>query len=364
MIVNSKTEKRRNFLQIEFNNAIKCFIIWNKVFCSAPVNLEFVSPSKQVFEKTSSSKKNIKLTLHLVWSLLVICCVTTSTYYQNTEADGSIAFLSRMLYIAEYALGGVNLILIVVGCQYQKKYYLIFFNKFLEVDLNLDKIGLHTNFLKIKRFLNRTLISYSTFFIIVLLIDFLYNKMNIPSFFRSSTVYTLPNVVSLMAVTQYSVGLEIICLKLKMINEYLMKLGRRGFKYQNANVISLLTTDFKMYVDHAKIMNTIRMAHSQLLRLMDDLNESFGILIITTLLASYIILSTQFYAFYTFYEGFVENDFSLAIYTFLWIILHGTKIIIIIYSVHNVIDQRNDTGLLLYELKINYKDTETFNLEV
>ena len=131
-------------------------MFWNKFWCAAPVNIEFLGKT--------SNRKNFYFIVQLIWSLIVISCVSISTYYQHKDADQSMGFLTRMLYIAEYVIGTANLVLIIGGIQYQKKFYTIFLEKIIMVDLNMESAGIETEYKSCGRYLKRAMISYALFF--------------------------------------------------------------------------------------------------------------------------------------------------------------------------------------------------------
>lgn len=274
------------------------------------------------------------------------------------DADETMGFMTRILYVGEYIIGTFNLILIIIGCQYQKKNYVIIFKRLVNVDINLQKCGIDINYSSTKTYLQRSMISYTIFFMSVICVDFLYNRMSAGGFFRSSTVYTMPNIVSLLALTQYSAALHYIRDKFRIINAMLRRLildnNLKGhFKSNNKlNIISVLSLETNKSMGIDRILNLLRKQHAELCRLVELLNECFGILIVFTLIAAYIILSTQFYAFYKMSEGFDVQDIWLSIYTILWVILHGGKVVLILLPINDISDEQLKTGNYLFEINL------------
>ncbi|CAO1349680.1 unnamed protein product [Diamesa serratosioi] len=268
-----------------------------------------------------------------------------------------MGFMTRILYVGEYIIGTFNLILIIIGCQYQKKNYIILFTRLIDVDIKLQKCGIRPNYSVTKIYLQRSMISYTIFFLCVICVDFLYNRMSAGGFFRSSTVYTMPNIVSLLALTQYAAALHYIRDKFRIINTMLRRLildnNFKGiFKKNKLNIISVLSMETNKSIGIDQILNLLRKQHAELSRLVELLNKCFGILIVFTLIAAYIILSTQFYAFYKMSEGFDVHDIWLTIYTILWVILHGGKVVLILLPINDISDEQMKTGNYLFEIDL------------
>lgn len=371
---NLKSLNYRANVEMTFHESFKWFLCMNQLFCVAPINISFFVKDK--VHKIRPKRDLIVFMLHLIWSLFILTCVIVATRYQHQvrhlkpyhyylikilkiqDADETMGFMTRILYVGEYIIGTFNLILIIIGCQYQKKNYVIIFKRLVNVDINLQKCGIDISYSRTKIYLQRSMISYTIFFMCVICVDFLYNRMSAGGFFRSSTVYTMPNIVSLLALTQYSAGLHYIRDKFRIINAMLRRLildnNLKGhFKNNNKlNIISVLSLETNKNMGIDRILNLLRKQHAELCRLVELLNECFGILIVFTLIAAYIILSTQFYAFYKMSEGFDVQDIWLTIYTILWVILHGGKVVLILLPINDISDEQMKTGNYLFEIDL------------
>lgn len=351
MVLLGKEVKVSNFrqsLELKFHESFKRLFLVNKIFCAAPIKLRCIEPT--IIDKIASMA-------HLLYGFAICGAVCFATYLQHAHFDKTMGFLTRILYMGEYIIGTFNLLLIIVGCQYQKRFYMIFFNRLVNVDINLQKCGFHPNFETTRIYLQRSMIVYAVFLISVILVDFFYNDMIIDSFLRSSTVYTIPNIVSVLALTQYSSVLHFIRDKFRTINAILVRLVTNRSLNDSAvnnklNIISVIAMNSEQN-GNVRTLNTLRKQHNELTRLLELLNKCFGLLIVLTLIAAYIILSTQFYAFYRMTEGFDESDIWLTLYTSLWVLLHGGKVLLILYPNNDITDEREKTGRLLFEMDIS-----------
>lgn len=346
----NKKDGNRKIVEKEFYSSFRSFLWLNQFFCAAPIKLELFSVTQRERFVTK-----IFSAAHLLYGLILCSAVCFATFLQNQQFDSMIGFLTRILYMGEYIIGTFNLLLVIFGCQYQKKSYRSIFKRLVNVDLKLQKCGVQHSYSSTKTYLKRTMILYSVFLICVIVVDFLYNKLQGNNFLRSSTVYTIPNVVSTLALTQYAMVLHFIRDKLRMINEELKRFASGSFCNEREiqdGKLSIIPVLAKRhgFADKEEVLKNLRRQHAELARLVELLNKCFGLLIVTTLVAAYIILSIQFYAFYKIAEGFDESNDWLTIYTILWVFLHGGKVLLVLYPMNDVTDEQKKTGNLLHEI--------------
>jgi 7tm Chemosensory receptor len=261
--------------------------------------------------------------------------------------------------MGEYIIGTFNLLLVIIGCQYQKRFYGEFFKRLLKVDISLQRCGAQPSYEATRTYLRRSMAVYVTFFFAVVSVDFMFNKMHADHFVRSSTVYTVPNLVTTFALTQYSAVLHFIRDKLRTINFVLKGMKEcqwdRFAGKKKLNVIPM--PSYNGYSERGRVLDILRKQHAELSRLVDLLNECFGLLVILILIAAYVILSIQLYAFYKMTEGIEEKDFWLIMYTLLWVILHSFKVLLVLYPINDITDEQKCTGKLLFE--INFSDASS-----
>lgn len=357
-----KVSRYQRNIDREFYNSFKMFLRINQIFSSAPVNINFFTPTgpqssnQKTIEKVSSS-------VHSLFGIVISTLVIWATYLQRIQFDGNVGFLTSLLYLGEYIVGILNLLLIIIGSRYQRKCYTIIFKRLVSVDMNLQKCGVQPNFDNMRITLRRVMISYAMFFVFVIFVDFMYNDMQARDFIRSSTVYTVPNIISTLALTQYSMVIYYARNKFRTINVILKRLISNGNSVGDSqignNQLCIISVLGRSRNGTEKILNILRRQHTELSRLVEFLNKCFGVLIVLILVAAYIILSIQFYAFYRITVGFEKVDLWLIAYTILWVILHGGKVLLILYPTHDIIDERKLTGVLLFENDITCKSFDT-----
>ena len=352
LIVNdvNMSNYRKN-VEKEFYNSFKIFLWVNQFFCTIPLDINLLKSS-------SGRKMEIIFRLHMVYGLLICACVSVATFWQHQQFDTSIGFLTGVLFMGEYIIGTITVLLVIIGCHYQKKKYKIFFDRLVNVDMNLQKCGVQPNFDSTLAYLRRCLIAFAIFFIIVIIVDALSNDPRADSFILSSSVYTIPNMVTSLALMQYAIVFHYIQDKLKTINAVLKRLAtsNKFMDYQSLinNKLDIISV-FSMNIGQNgtdKILNILRKQHAELSRLVEELSKCFGELIILTFLVAYAALSSQLYEIYKISVGF-DNALSwFTVYTILWVILNCGKIIMILYPANVFTDERKRTGNLLYQIDI------------
>lgn len=345
---------RRN-LEKEFYKTLQNFLRVNQIFGAAPIGLSLYSFKKEGF-RTISDK--VKAVSHFFYGLFCCACVCFASYLQHQEVDSSLEFITRILFISEYVMGSLKILLVTIGCQYQRRYYSVFFRRLVNIDMSLHAAcGIQPNFESTKTNLRRLMIGCGLLFGIIISVDFVHNYINSDNYIRSFTVYSFPNLVSTLALMQHTVVVDLLRDKLKTINAAMrtMAVGfERNDQHRTVNgkldVFSVLSMNLEIKKSH--YIRTLRRQHGETCRLIEVLNECFGLLIVLILASSYIILSTQFYVIYEMSEGFVEVSFLYLFYILFWIILHAGKIFLVVYSINGFIDEQRRTGYLISDVGV------------
>ncbi|XP_053674685.1 putative gustatory receptor 28b [Anopheles nili] len=323
-------------------------------------------PWDLTFFETDKSPKNCWKTrllqaVNSLYSIGILAAVMVATILQHVEFDWHMPFMTRMLYISEYITANGVVIMMLIGCHYQRRCYGRFAEQLLTVAINVASCGGAVDFQRIGKILNRLLTCLMLFFAAVLLVDLLYNDWMLLDFLRSSTIYTLSNVINVLGLVQYFYLLYFVFLFYHDMNRLLKSYTRysivRGKQYDRR-----LTTEFVLpagvLYDYAQLVDILRRTHLLLSKLTEQVNGCFGVLIVSTTTASFIVLSLQFFAIYqaTTVRKWTIADTYLLVYTVLWIVLHAAKVLMILYPCHLVQQERDRTGPILYRFDSNDKD--------
>lgn len=334
-----------------FYQSLRLFLCICTCFCAAPGAMSYHSLSRAELKLKKWGKS--KVIMHLIWGVIVLASITTSTYFQYSEYDtDKTSFITRVLYVTEYIIDIFNSAIIIFGCYYQRHWYVLYFRKCSEIFSTLQQLGGEVEFKNLQIFLTRSLTAYGIFFSIVFVTDFMYNRMDAKEFFRSSTVFSIPNIITVLALTEYFVLLIILrdCYRTinqilgKLPSQYNWKLLDRAYNGQKKTNTIFDLIARSSYFKHSNlngvepnscestrmILEKLRRLCLNLTELNKDINGSFGILVISVIISTFPFLSTQFYIFYKLAEGLDKNDAWLYIYSVLWLILHGGKSFLIL----------------------------------
>lgn len=358
--ISKLVDKDKERFASDLESVIKPFIYFCQIFCTAPPCLEF---SKEIFKVRDEYRLNCKQKiisyLHHVWSIFVTVSVCLATYYQNTQFDFTMGFLTKTLYIGEYVFAAFNVVLIIIGCNYQRRNYFYFFEQLIQIDMELLKCGVKPNYQKHRRDFNRMMGSYSVFFTLVLLVDFFYNKMYAPSFFRSSTVYTIPNIIWVLSLSQFASIMVLVKFKLNMINDVLLGICKEMPYAEDTETREklLLAVLIKLESEKmkpgenvlCKVVESLRRLHAKVCAVGHSATNCFGILLSITILAGFVVLNIQFFQLYKTSESLEPYDLFLFLYTLLWIVLYGGKVVGILYVGHMVSEEVSALISLLWK---------------
>lgn len=340
--INSSLQYKQK-LERNLYEAIKVLIILCQIVGAAPVNLYLSTCNCYSVESFFVKLKNFFSSVRqYLWCTIIFTAVSYAMYSQHLEFDVGMRFITRFLYTGVYFLTLWNCIIIMIGCQYQKEWYSKYIEKVVDVDSRLQMYGGQLKFCSLKQFIRNILIG--TFIIVgcVIIIDFMYNQMIFVHFLRSMTIYILPNLTVLCALIEYISLLHIIKERYQQINYILQRLFNQIDDPSNNRTYCVLTvrpfTKLEAFVNfpYETILDVLRKLHYDLTVLEANINDSFAILLISTLVTTFMILCTQMYAFYTFVEVVDNIDIYLLVYTILWAILHAGKLYIVLLWNHKV----------------------------
>lgn len=192
-------------------------------------------------------------------------------------------------------------------------------------------------------FFKRWIFICGVYFIVVGFTDLMYNELIARSFFRSVTVYTIPNIISCFAILQLAGLLFLQRSMIFHINEHLLDLD---------GITPVTPTSVTFTHEAIETIEILRKIHRELAQMAEFVISNFSILIITTLVACFLILSIQLFALYQMFENYSKTNYFLLMYTFLWIFLHGGKIVVIIYFSGSFSREKLRTGMVLHQMEV------------
>lgn len=208
----------------EIYASLKPFIVTCQIFCAIPFHLGLEEKILFVVPPTPSLRDRFLSICHAIWCLFIASSVITATHFQRIMFDGSLAFLTRIIYFFEYIGAASCFLLVIIGSHWHNHLYATVFERLIDIDVALAKFGVKIRYQSWRRLLWGVMLVYLAFFLVVLWVDFSYNQHVIGHFIRSSTVFCIPNVTWVLSLTQFAVVMGLVKERLEKINLVLKRL--------------------------------------------------------------------------------------------------------------------------------------------
>lgn len=339
-----KLDSERNL-----RHSLRRMMFWCKFFGVAPINLNFQTDDRQTIFSFQKCRSNCLFVLHILWSLSILIAIAVSIHYERSfdERDTS-SFILKCLYMGEYLFNISNCLLIVIGCHYQRGVYINYFNRIVAIDMEFRECGATTNYSDLDRYVKKFWYCSATFMILATISDLLY-YFDWYDFVRSSIIFILSNLLSIVTFIEYFGLLYILKMRYRTITRLLLQLvhqndersTKKSFENYTLAVFDVMKTKQNAYQTLTSTMiqriNRLRKIYYDLVMFNEDVHSSFGILIINTTMSSFIVVSTQLYAFYDIARSVDGiSDIYLAIYSGVWFILNSVKVLLIVLMNHHV----------------------------
>nr|XP_040223459.2 putative gustatory receptor 28b [Anopheles coluzzii] len=343
----------RHLFRNEFLHSAHRLLRVCQVFGTVPWEVTLFA---HVTQPLSSWRERLFRTLNALYSLALGLAVLSATVLQHAEFDHHMPFVTHMLYISEYSMENGVVMMVLIGCHYQRDCYRHYGEQLLAVAVDLSLCGGTVDFPRIETIFNRVLACIALFFAGVLTVDLLYNELVVWRFARSSAVYTLSNVINVLALLQYAYVLYVLYFcyydtnrLLASYNRHLLVRGTDDTRYERRRGAHEIVLPAGALYDYAHLIDLLRRTHLRLAQLLEQANGCFGVLIVFTTTASFVVLSLQFFEIYraTTVRPWTVTDTYLLVYTVLWIVLHAAKVLMILYPAHLVQRERDRTGPIL-----------------
>lgn len=315
-----------------FRSSIKLLILLCQLFGVAPVPIPFSQN-----EKFEGLRWKVFKFFHQVWCFLIILGIIASFYYQHVTFN-TVAHYSQikvLLHIGEYVSIISTCIACVIGSQIQRNVYNKYFQNLMEIDSKLTECGARTNFTNLKRFIVKCVAICFLFEVVLVSVFAMSFFGEQHSIVRNITIYVIPHIMVLLTIFKYCSLLYAIQERCHDISLVFKKISydllfKKEYR-QTQSVMQITLTENKI----CQKINCLRLAFLDITELTTDVNGSFGILIISILVSTFLILSTEFFAFYEYIEQSAP-DVYVPFISVLWIIFYGGRIIFVLRMNHSV----------------------------
>lgn len=339
-------------LELEQNlkRSLQRIIFWCKFFGVAPVNLRLDRTGSETVFSKENLRSNCLFILHITWSVLILTAISICIYYERSyDERDSTSFILKCLYMGEYLFNIFNCTLIVIGCHYQRRMYINYFNRIIDIDMELRECGASTDYSQLRKYIKKFCYCCALFMLLATISDLMY-YFNLFDFVRSAIVFIVSNLLTIVTLIEYFALLYVLKERYKIICQLLLKLVNRIDEcasrkscenYASLTVFDVMKIKQKVYLDSTteitQQLNRLRKIYYDLAMFNEDINSSFGILIISTTVTTFIVVSTQLFAFYYIAKSADGiDDVYLAIYSGLWFIFNSGKVLLILLLNHHV----------------------------
>lgn len=318
-----------------FRSSIRILIFLSQLFGVCPLPVPFGR-----HEKYANFGWKIARLIHQVWCAAIIVGILTSFYFQHVQ-NYTIAQYTQikvLLRIGEYISIISTCIACVIGAQINRNVYEKYFQNLMEIDAKLIECGSRINGNNLGKFISKC-IAISVLFEVVLVaafaISYFYDENPTA---RNITLYVVPHMVVLLCIITYCSLLYAIRERCRNVTLMLKKISfdllfKKEYRYTGNDTDSIQTASIEQII--CQKLNCLRLTFLEISRLTADVSGRFGILFISILVSTFLILSTELFAFYEYIEQSAP-DVYVPFLSVLWIIFYGTRIIFVLRMNHMV----------------------------
>lgn len=312
----------------QFRSSIRPLISLCQLFGVAPVPISFDQNQNIV-----AFRWKIFKCFHQIWCTMIILGIITSFYFQHVKFN-TIAQYSQikvLLHIGEYISIISTCIACVIGSQINRNTYDQYFQQLMEIDSKFVECGAKINCNNLKRFVIKCITMcflFETVMVFVFAMSF-FGEDN--SIVRNITLYVIPHIMVLLVIIKYCSLLYAIQERCHNISLMVKKISLDLLFKKEYRQTHKTATENKI----CQKINGLRLAFLDISKLTTDVNGTFGVLVISILVSTFVILSTEFFAFYEYVEQ-AAPDMYVPCLSVLWIIFYGGRIIFVLRMNHAV----------------------------
>lgn len=322
--------------QSNFAEPIRVLLTMSQVFCAAPINLS-IGPQKQ--SRKMWLRRSMRFA-HLLWSvfiLIVIAYCMQNNFTEIISSDNSS--LLQILYLSELAFNLMNCVLVIVSTNYQQLWFNVYVEQINAINKKLQLPVTALN-VKLSRFLRLIFTISFVFLTTVISIIVTYQKANVRRLLQVCATYVVTNIIIFLALLQFFVLVYVVQ---KQYEQLLITIRRMSNTLMASHVKTINIYHFeaesKMNCQKGlqfmeckdttkERLEMLRSMYFDLTILEGNINQSFGVFIVSLVLSAFFVVTTQLYVFYTQTQ---DVDFMQVTYSSVWMIQHCLKVFAIFF---------------------------------
>lgn len=370
------------------NRYIRLLIILSQLLGIAPVhiaaNIRWCRSRHQPKKPPLNGRHHhIASAAHNAWSACLLGIIAWSEYQEYDIFLQYVPTVERYLIYVEYAFNLLNCAVIVVGANYQRRWYIEYLQRIESVDRRLASMATASASdqpvdQQLTRYLRRFFAILAAFVAMLLVVIFAFNPTG-NGWIYSTLTYTVPNVMLLLALAKYVCLMNLLQSRFRRILDRINGLAASLLDADDGTMAtevgrtkstpsgktaaklteSMLQLDFaaQRWFDDPKTsmmlvssvddgMNQLRHIYHDLCDLATNVNRSFGWLIIGILCSGVFILTGQLYSLYMYVTNGSGRTLSY-VYACGWFVTNSAKCMLLMEINGRMMDEVSWNGAFM-----------------
>lgn len=330
------TKQSKNELAKSIWTNVNELLILSKIVSACPLFIVF-NP-KRTSNRLYYSFQSI---VQIIWSSIALASILFSYQYNvlNFWIVGPITIV-KSLDFAENILNIGTIFQIIIGCNLTKKSYHKYIDSLAEIDYKIQteyKISNRNICLFVRcsvTFVTINCLLVFSFIVISL-------QLNFGLTILICMVYLAPNTIHVMAMLQHCCLLLAMAERYKAIGKCLLSISMTATETVNCienkrNLIVAATIpQTTSMLCHASVvqekLRSLRRCYFELGQLAAQVNRTFGVLVVSQMATSFIVVCSQSYWFYlNISKSIPDRGVSTLVFSLLWIGMHFAKLSIVL----------------------------------
>ncbi|XP_075168132.1 putative gustatory receptor 59f [Haematobia irritans] len=270
---------------------------------------------------------------HLVWCISLYFGLAACVYDEYTTSNMDLPTVQKPLYFSEYLIYLVHILEIIVRIYKGREKFWSFYDSIVDFDCKLVDFKLPVNYKNLGFFIRLHLALIVLHFTLTLIVGYFYSDGVWLSFFRTSTVYVIPNMIIQLSLIHYYAMLFGIGERLDKLFVLLDQLLLDSANYDVPTLRSRL--------------HTVRYLYTKLEQLTHDVNTGFSYSIVLIYVGSFINISINIFLLYKYFNEWNTADLAWTAYSAVWTCMHIAKMTLILYYNENIQNKKTKTLHLL-----------------
>ncbi|XP_059225845.1 putative gustatory receptor 59f [Stomoxys calcitrans] len=321
-------DQRRQF-EIRLYNTTHKLLTISQIFLSAPTAVQ--KPKIR-----AGLKDKILYAIHLVWSVCIYIGLAACIYDESTSSNADLPTVQKPLYFSEYLVYLIHILEIVCRTYRGREKFWIFFALIIDFDCGLFDLQTPISYRSLSCFLRTHLLLIVLHLLSTFIVGFFYSDGIWLSFFRTSIVYLLPNVIIHISLIHYYGLLFVIAERSEKLYALLRQLlaDSKQLQLQQSSIFRIR-------------LHLLRSLYAKLEQLTRDVNDAFSYSIVLVYVGSFINISINIFLLYKYFSAWNTAGLAWTGYSAVWTCMHIAKMSLILYYNEDIQNKKTQALHLL-----------------